>query len=270
MKLQKDILLTTQELLNSNSGSYRVSKYNTTPTNEIDYYKGLITQMNNEIGDLNTRLTQIGHSNTASIVSEADYSSQRANQQTYSYESKPDDYNYNFRTGYNLSNEKDKKLLQLAENKKLLINKNKELERQLNQLEKMTSGFGLSFDIKNDAKKKKASKSKTKKGVRSNSVKNKTTRATRYYGTHSRNTETKGDLKAMIEDIKEMVNADEDKETICDKLTALQSYVNTLLKGANANSNKVMLDKAQKRIEKLEKENRDLKDKVTKIRQITK
>ena len=139
----KDILLTTMELLSSsepycsqqntrdkfyqNYNNQNINKKYTNYDEDMEYYKKLILDINKDMGTINNKLNQF------------DSDSFRSSQNTMKsndYIKLEKDIISSIKSNYaETILEKDKKLLQLEQNRKLLLNKNKELENQILKLE---------------------------------------------------------------------------------------------------------------------------------------
>lgn len=265
------------------------SPYNPETQNEIGYYKNMILEMNKEIGNINSKLSQIDNSMTVSRMSSIDYDncmSSRSNKSNLKIES---DMAATIRNNYTMSMlDKDKKLIQLEENRKKLIDKNKELERQLTQLEQfankttMTNSSNPStIEKKEETKTRYRSKSKSpsakKNYKRANSTKvkhinndfNRTITTTNNIRKIPSGDKEVDNIKSQIDAIKKMVMNNTNNKNIIDQLNSLQSCITGYLKTVKAD-HKVLYDKQNKQIEKLTKENNELKKKVTKIKEIMK
>lgn len=265
------------------------SPYNPEPQNEIGYYKNMILEMNKEIGNINSKLSQIDSSMTVSRMSSIDCDncmSSRSNKSNLKIES---DMAATIRNNYTMSMlDKDKKLIQLEENRKKLIDKNKELERQLSQLEqfankttKANSSIQTTIEKKEKTKSRYRSKSKSpsvkKNFKRANSTKvkyinsdaNRTIATTNNIRKIPSGDKEVDNIKNQIEAIKKMIMNNTNNKNIIDQLNSLQSFITGHLKTVKAD-HKVLYDKQNKQIEKLTKENNELKKKVTKIREIMK
>ena len=168
----KDLLLTTTELLASSEPctkmqpNQHINSYNshTQPfynnnnfsfkkfPDDISYYKNLVFEMNNEIGNINNKLSQIETSfsmskqsipnNQANMNSSPIHNSnQNTNNKQYPHYDNKDLFSNQISLNYTLNTiEEDTKINQLEKDRQELIIKNQELEKQLAQLEQFAKG----------------------------------------------------------------------------------------------------------------------------------
>lgn len=168
----KDLLLTTTELLASsetfpkmqpnqhinNYNSHIQTSYNNNNfsfkkfPDDISYYKNLVFEMNNEIGNINNKLSQIDTSFSMSKQSipnnqlninsyPIDNNNQNINNKHYPNYDNKDLLSNQISLNYTMNTtEEDKKIDQLEKDRQELIMKNQELEKQLAQLEQFAKG----------------------------------------------------------------------------------------------------------------------------------
>ena len=168
----KDLLLTTTELLASsetfpkmqpnqhinNYNSHIQTSYNNNNfsfkkfPDDISYYKNLVFEMNNEIGNINNKLSQIDTSFSMSKQSipnnqlninsyPIDNNNQNINNKHYPNYDNKDLLSNQISLNYTMNTtEEDKKINQLEKDRQELIMKNQELEKQLAQLEQFAKG----------------------------------------------------------------------------------------------------------------------------------
>ena len=168
----KDLMLTTTELLASSETftkmqqNQHINSYNShiQPSynnntfsfkkfpDDISYYKNLVFEMNNEIGNINNKLSQIDTSfsmskqsipNNQPIINSfpIDNNNQNTNNKHYPHYDNKDLLSNQISLNYTLNTiEEDKKINQLEKDRQELIMKNQELEKQLAQLEQFAKG----------------------------------------------------------------------------------------------------------------------------------
>ena len=263
---------------------------------EIAYYKNMLSEMNNEIGNINSKLSQIDNTMTVSRMSSIDIDNCLSNRSNKSNKQIEHEMKENIRNNYTISMiEKDKKLIELEENRKKLMEKNKELERQLSQLEQYANTTNISnitidksetptIDINNTVPIRKQSKPrspsfKAKSAKRSNSTRMNSNNKTknmfnRQYSNISNlkripSGDSKDGIHSQIDSIKKLVLNNAVPSTIILQLNNLENYLVSYMK-SNDKGNKNLIDKQAKQIEKLTKENNEFKQKMTKVKEIMK
>ena len=129
---------------------------------EIAYYKNMLSEMNNEIGNINSKLSQIDNTMTVSRMSSIDIDNCLSNRSNKSNKQIEHEMKENIRNNYTISMiEKDKKLIELEENRK-------KLEDDLNNLKVLKKA---NMEMKNyqkieDLQNKKTIREKTSNRVR--------------------------------------------------------------------------------------------------------
>ena len=263
---------------------------------EIAYYKNMLSEMNNEIGNINSKLSQIDNTMTVSRMSSIDIDNCLSNRSNRSNKQIEHEMKENIRNNYTISMiEKDKKLIELEENRKKLMEKNKELERQLSQLEQYANTTNISnitidksetptIDINNTVPIRKQSKPrspsfKAKSAKRSNSTRMNSNNKTknmfnRQYSNISNlkripSGDSKDGIHSQIDSIKKLVLNNAVPSTIILQLNNLENYLVSYMK-SNDKGNKNLIDKQAKQIDKLTKENNELKKKMIKVKEIMK
>lgn len=264
-----------------------------TAQDEIAYYKNMLSEMNNEIGNINSKLSQIDNTMTVSRMSSIDIDNCLSNRSNKSNRQIENEMKEKIRNNYTISMiEKDKKLIELEENRKKLMEKNKELEKQLSQLEQYANTTNTNMNISNitidksetptidtnntvpirKQSKPRSPSYKSKPARRSNSTRmnnNKNIFNRQYSNLKRIPSGDKEGIHSQIDSIKKLVLNNAVPSNIILQLNNLENYIVNYMKN-NDKGNKSLIDKQAKQIEKLTKENNELKKKMIKVKEIMK
>ena len=287
---------------------------------EISYYKNMLNKMNNEIGQMTNKLSVFENSS----LSNNDLSSDKNNfinnyNDNNNFEIKNNinriklpnnDINNMIKGNNNIIKENNNnKLDELEENRKYLLSKNKEIDNQINELEKYNN-----FSNNNNYNKynnntikveknhkvltpnlKKSKKSISRKVPKEKDSKN----LNNSYSLNSHRTFSKDNYSTtekekkitnlipindkqnntqiftQFELLKQMLNnpnnekSENDRKFFLDKINSISIIFKKQLEQIQRQY-QINLDKKEKKIQKLEKENEELKKKVNKIKEIMK
>jgi hypothetical protein len=272
----------------------------------------MLNKMNNEIGQITNKLSDFDSPSLSNIYSERNDDVNFHKKNNMNYHKIPNNDIHNILKGGNnnsKSKKKNNKLDELEENRKYLLSKNKEIDNQINELEKYNnlSNYNnynkynnntikveknhkvLTPNLKKSKKSisRKVSKEKDSKNLNNSySLNSHRTFSKDNYSTTEKekkitnlipinDKQNNTQIFTQFELLKQMINnpnnekSENDRKFFLDKINSISIIFKKQLEQIQRQY-QINLDKKEKKIQKLEKENEELKKKVNKIKEIMK
>ena len=234
--------------------------------NELNYYRSMVHSLNDEIGLIKNKLYTID--------------SQRSNNEYDNCQCCPNCNRENYDED-NLIQQKDARLLQLEQNRRRLIEKNKELEIQLQQLEQFSSqcktktidnSIYNSFRTgvhKNGKMKPKISNTARLRKTKSVITSNPFNTVLKPSSSFSQKENKIDAIQSKMDAIRKLVINSTEKSHIVKTIKNTESFIVDYVKYLNK-THCIQEEKSNKQIERLTRENKILKEKLSQMKSLIK
>lgn len=233
--------------------------------NEVNYYKTMTHSLNDEIGERNNKLYTIDSQRNNNDCDKCQCY-QNSNRQYYDEDN------------YSMIRQKDIRLIQLEQNRRRLIEKNKELELQLQELEKFSSQCKtntIDNSLYNTFRTGTSRNGKVKPKI-SNTAhlrKTKSMITSNPFNSVSKPSITKDNkieaIQSKMESLRKMIINNTEKTNIVKTIKNTETFIVDYVKYLNK-THSIQTEKSNKQIDRLTRENRLLKEKLSQMKSLIK
>ena len=236
--------------------------------NELNYYRTMVHSLNDEIGLIKNKLYTIDSQRGNNEYTNCQCC-QNCNRQNYDEDN------------YSITQQRDARLLQLAQNRRRLIEKNKELEMQLQQLEQFSSqcktktidnSIYNTFRTgvhKNGKIKPKISNTARLRKTKSVIPSNPFNTALKPSTSISQNENKIDAIHSKMDAIRKLVINSTEKSHIVKSIKNTENFIVDYVKYLNK-THTIQEEKSNKQIERLTRENKILKEKLSQMKSLIK
>ena len=236
--------------------------------NELNYYRTMVHSLNDEIGIIKNKLYTIDSQRGNNEYNNCQCC-QNCNRQNYDEDN------------YSITQQRDARLLQLAQNRRRLIEKNKELEMQLQQLEQFSSqcktkiidnSIYNTFRTgvhKNGKMKPKISNTARLRKTKSVIPSNPFNTALKPSTSISQNENKIDAIHSKMDAIRKLVINSTEKSHIVKSIKNTENFIVDYVKYLNK-THTIQEEKSNKQIERLTRENKILKEKLSQMKSLIK